>query len=232
MKATKAYTRDLAEAYDRRHFGGRSGQYILQRDVDALVSLIDPSPGVLVDIPSGTGVYVSALKKQGLTTIAADASWPMLEITGHRTLAPRVLCDIYHLPFKSQSLKTTTTIRLLSHFPKEQLPPMLKELSRVLKPQGRAIFDSFRWTPRRWPLLRHFIEQSYIYVIDDRAMQTIIEEAGLEIADIRCLYIFSPIWLRKLPLVLLRALVWVETLVPKPWRLRVFWAATPSERNV
>jgi len=228
VKASKAYSQDLADRYDYRHFGGASGQRILQRDTAALAALIGPAGGLILDIPSGTGVYTQALHERGYTLIAADASAPMLEITGRQSTAPRVLCDIYHLPFAERSLDTTVTLRLLSHFPKTQLLPMLQELRRAVKPGGRIIFDSFRWTPRRWPLFRRFVEQSFIYVIPDAEMQDLVEQAGLKTVAKQHLYLFSPIWLRKLPLLLVRGLELVEGLIPKSWRLRVFWAVTPE----
>lgn len=229
MRTSKAYSQDLVDQYDHKHFGGASGRVVLQRDINALVALTGPKPGPILDIPSGTGVYAQALHQRGYVIIAADASAPMLEITARRLQAPRVLCDIYHLPFKDSSVTTTTTLRLLSHFPQNQLLPMLQELRRVVSSGGRVVFDTFRWTPRRWPILRRFVEQSFIYVISDLEMERIIAEADLRVGNKLALYLFSPIWLRKLPLLVVHALSFLERLVPKAWRLRVFWAVTPDE---
>lgn len=230
MSQDRAYSKDLSELYDRRHFGGRSGQFILRRDCGALDMLLPPAPGRVLDVPCGTGVYTQHLAGRGYAVTAADASQPMLDITGRRqTGAATRLCSIHDLPFADASFDATVTLRLFSHFDRVETAQALAELRRVIRPGGRVIFDSFRWTPRRWPVLRRFVAQSYIYEIAPAEVETLIREAGLRVVGTEARYLFSPIWQRKLPYPMLRALTAVEKLLPDRWLLRTFWACTRDD---
>lgn len=226
-KANKAYNEDLAEVYDRRHFGGRSGQFILRKDCAALEALLLPAPGKILDIPCGTGIYTAQLVARGYTVIAADASEPMLEITAQRETGARTkLCSIHELPFDDNTFDATITLRLFSHFGRQDSLLALRELRRVIKTGGRIIFDSFRWTPRRWPLLRRFMAQDYIQEIAPSDVERLIREAGLRIVARETRYLFSPIWQRKLPYRVLKGLTALEARLPERWLLRTFWACT------
>ncbi len=227
MSTQKAYSQELAERYDRRHFGGRSGYYILQKDCAALAALLPPAPGRVLDIPCGTGVYTEQLVGLGYQVVAADASEPMLAIAaGRGTGAETRLCSIHDLPFDDNAFDATVTLRLFSHFTRQETLQGLRQLRRVIAPGGRVIFDSFRWTPRRWLLLRRFMAQSYIHEMAPAEVESLIQEAGLRKVAAETRYLFSPIWQRKLPYAVLRALTAVESRLPDRWRLRTFWACT------
>ena len=57
MRAPKAYTEALSQAYDERHFGGKSGQHILERDCSALWSLLDGTYSYVLDVPCLKGIH-------------------------------------------------------------------------------------------------------------------------------------------------------------------------------
>lgn len=229
--ADKAYAADLAERYDRVHFGGRSGRYILQKDCQALGLLLPPPPCRVLDIPCGTGIYAAELEELGYQIVAADASLPMLQLAGGRGLATRTLCDVNALPFEDNSLDAVITLRLFSHFDVAEMRRGLRELGRVIKPGGRVIFDSFRWTPRRWPLLRRFAAQNHIHEIAPGEVAAMVRSVGLQVVDTETRYLFSPIWQRKLPYPLLRALTVLESALPDRSLLRTFWACTKERAS-
>lgn len=229
MKAQKAYSEKLAERYDRRHFGGKSGYHILQKDHAALTRLLLPAPCRVLDVPCGTGAYTAQLVGDGYDVIAADASEPMLKITAERgTGATTKLCSIHDLPFPDDFFDVTLTLRLFSHFSAEETLRALCELRRIIRPGGRVVFDSFRWTPRRWPVLRRFVAQDYIHEMAPADVIPLISAAGLYTVTTETRYLFSPIWQRKLPLILLQPLTVIESQLPDRWLLRTFWACTKN----
>jgi len=226
MNASQAYSPTLAQSYNARHFGGASGQFILQKDVAAVLSLLPPPPAQVLDIPCGTGVYTSALRARNYQVIAADASWSMLRIAELPSGAAKLQANIMHLPLGPNSLDAVVILRLFSHFQPEAIEQSLKELRRIIKPGGHILFDSFRWTPRSWPLLRRFMTQDYIHTYSPAEIRGMIASADLQVKATTWRYLFSPIWQRKLPLPLLRGLTKIESALPQHWLLRTFWACT------
>ncbi|HNS52812.1 MAG TPA: class I SAM-dependent methyltransferase [Anaerolineae bacterium] len=227
MTTQKAYSQEQAEGYDDRHFGGRSGRHILARDCAALESLLAPPPGAVLDVPCGTGVYSAALVTHGYSVVAADASQPMLDLTTQRAAVDAaVLCDITHLPFPEGMFDAVTTLRLLSHFEVDGVARTLPELRRVIRPGGRVVFDTFRWTPRRWPVFRRILNPGHIHVLSHSEVQKLIREAGLTLVEARHMYLYSPLWQRRLPLPVLHVLEAVEKRLPSRWLLRTLWACT------
>lgn len=227
MTTEKAYSQELAERYDRRHFGGKSGHHVLQKDCAVLAALLPTAPSRVLDIPCGTGVYTQQLARLGYQMVATDASEPMLALTAQRRTGAAIgLCSIQDLPFEDNSFDAVVTLRLFSHFTPQETLQGLRQLRRVVRPGGRVIFDSFRWTPRRWPLLRGFVAQSHIHEIAPAEVEGLIKQAGLRIAASQTRYLFSPIWQRKLPYPLLRGLTALEAPLPDRWLLRTFWACT------
>jgi ubiquinone/menaquinone biosynthesis C-methylase UbiE len=188
---------------------------------------LDPPRGLILDVPCGTGIYSKAFNENGYDVVAADASLPMLERTGQRREdIPRVLCDISRLPFRGGAFDAVMTIRLFQHYPKDDVTRILHELRRAIKPGGRVIFDTFRWTPRRVPLFRWFLDKSEMYVLSHRDVEGMIQTAALRKVQGVSLYLFSPIWQRKLPLWVLWGLNALERITPQRWLLRTFWACT------
>jgi ubiquinone/menaquinone biosynthesis C-methylase UbiE len=192
-----------------------------------LEPLIGAPSALILDVPCGTGVYSSAFREKGYDVVAADASSSMLEVTDQRAPGTvRVQCDIGRLPFRESAFDAVLTIRLLSHCPREEVAGILVELKRAIRPDGRVVFDTFRWSPRKWPLLRRFLEESYIYVMSHNEVQEAITHSGLTKVDSHSLHLFSPLWQRKLPWWLLQGLVALERLLPQRWLLRTLWACT------
>ncbi len=71
-----------------------------------------------------------------------------------------------------------------------------------------------------------FVAQEHIHEIAPAQVERLIGEAGLRIVTVETRYLFSPIWQRKLPYGMLKALTAVETRLPDRWLLRTFWACT------
>lgn len=227
MKNHKVYSgAQLVEHYDDRHFGGSGGKFVFRKDRMALEHVMPSSPGLILDVPCGTGVYSQVLNEMGGDVIAADASKLMLEKTMQRQGdIPRVLCDANHLPFGEGVFDQVVTIRMFQHFPAQEVTGFLRELNRVARSDGLVIFDTFRWSPRRMRILKHFI-RGEVYVHSRPEVMQMIARAGLKNVLAVSLYLFSPIWYRKMPVWVLRGLDVLEKAIPARWRLRTLWACT------
>ena len=223
MTTRKAYTDPtLVDEYGGRHFGGAGGQYVVRKDCGIIADILAADPGMLLDVPCGTGVYSEEFKARGWRAVAADAALPMLrKAASERQGQLCVQCDANNLPFADATFDAIVTIRLFQHLTKLETTEILCELSRVLKPYGVLIFDTFGWTPRR--LLRR---KGEMHTYSPAAVRRMVAQAGLCVSQARASYLFSPLAYRRLPAAILRGLDFFERLLPDRWLLRTFWACT------
>jgi malonyl-CoA O-methyltransferase len=140
----------------RRSFGRAASRYTevaaLQREVEArlleqLGYLDDRQPQRVLDLGSGPGRAAAAMKKRWpkAEVIAVDAALPMLrEVPKHtRFWRPvrRVNADVSKLPFADQCVDVIFSSLCLQWL--DDLPAVLSEFRRVLRPEGLLLFSTF-----------------------------------------------------------------------------------------
>ncbi len=140
----------------RRSFGRAAAGYAevaaLQREVESrlleqLDYLDDRQPARILDLGSGPGRAAGAMKKRWpqAEVIAVDAALPMLRQVPRHTRfwrpVKRVCADVAHLPFADQSADVLFSSLCLQWV--EDLPAVLSEFRRVLRPEGLLLFSTF-----------------------------------------------------------------------------------------
>ena len=140
----------------RRAFGRAAPNYAavaaLQREVEArlleqLDDMQDRVPQRVLDLGSGPGRAAGAMKKRWpkAEVIALDAALPMLrEVPKHtRFWRPvrRVCADVSQLPFADQCTDVIFSSLCLQWL--DDLPAVLSEFRRVLRPEGLLVFSTF-----------------------------------------------------------------------------------------
>lgn len=140
----------------RRSFGRAASKYTevaaLQREVEArlleqLAYLDDRQPQRVLDLGSGPGRAAGAMKKRWpkAEVIAVDAALPMLrEVPKHTRFWRPVRCvnaDVSKLPFADQSTDLIFSSLCLQWL--DDLPAVLSEFRRVLRPDGLLLFSTF-----------------------------------------------------------------------------------------
>ena len=227
MTMHKAYiTKEHIEKYDQKHFGGRVGELIFNQECCVIDNFLDSSSGLFLDVPCGTGIYSSRFRKIGYKVIAADNSFPMLEIANARDdELNRLNSDVFYLPFPENCIDIILTVRLFQHFQKSMVLKILSELNRVMKPNGKLVFDTFRWSPKQMRFISRFFEgEMYVLSLDD--VEELIQSSGFEKIDSKSLHLYSPIRQRKLPYWFYLRINSLEKLLPQSWLLRTFWVCT------
>jgi ubiquinone/menaquinone biosynthesis C-methylase UbiE len=139
------FDRDAApylDAYERKIRDFRSS--ILQTRRGEVLRLVDQTPGRVLDIGSGPGVFTGELLKRGAECWVVDCSRNMLAAA--RMQGPdqngrgRVrfgIADVDSLPFRDASFRTVLCIGVLQYLSKEE--QALSELSRVTRPGGLVV---------------------------------------------------------------------------------------------
>ncbi len=126
------YERETAEGY----------QFRVRRE--KVLALVEDGKSV-VDIASGPGVMVQALRDKGCTVACVDAAPEMIARAKEEFPdVEAVVGDAYELPFEDSRFDIATAMGLIEYLEDEN--KFLKEASRILKPNGTLIITFPNYT--------------------------------------------------------------------------------------
>lgn len=115
----------------------------------------------VLDVGSGPGRDGIIIQASGLTVTCLDASEAMVRLSSERGLKS-VLGDFDHLPFADEEFDAVWAYTSLLHVPKSQVSQALREIWRVIKPDGilglgmiEGTIEEYRET-EKVPLTRWF----------------------------------------------------------------------------
>lgn len=153
----------------------------------------------VLDVGCGAGFLSNELAKQGLQVTGVDLSEESLKVAAkydHTKTVSYQAADAYHLPFADQSFDVLTAMDFLEHV--ENPDQIIKEFSRVLKPNGIFIFHTFnrnplaylviiklvewlvRNTPKHLHVLHLFIKPKELSQYCDQASMTVQQMVGIK----------------------------------------------------
>jgi len=207
--------------YDRRRFGSPSGEWVNNREIAAVLALLPPG-GQILDLGCGTGRLSRQLVARNYKVILLDSSDAMLARAVPAVGAPAILADAFALPFAPSAFDAVVALRLAFHF--TDLAGLLASVSHALRPGGRFVFDTYRWSPRALVALAAQQWGGKVHAHSASAVQRAADKAELRLATSTPCFLFSPYVYRLLPLTVVQILARVEELVPESGRARVFWS--------
>lgn len=118
------------------------------------IDSLSVGPGTTVlDLGCGTGDLARELRGRGVSTIGTDLSLGMLEAAPEAF--PRVQCDAADLSIRGGSVDGVTCGFALRNF--TDLPAVLDELARVLRPGGRIALLDVAEPPRALMRIGHSV---------------------------------------------------------------------------
>jgi len=143
-KNVESHFSRMAEGYDR-WFKAPLGQYVDRRERETVISLLKPNPEELIlDIGTGTGVYLMEAARRGATVVGLDISTEMLRILskklgedGEQVRISLVLADAESLPFKGQTFHKAISNTTLEFLPSPERA--LSEARRILISGGSLV---------------------------------------------------------------------------------------------
>jgi ubiquinone/menaquinone biosynthesis C-methylase UbiE len=130
------YYDKLAEKYDSDRFENTYGKFIDFQERRILDRLLANKKETILDLACGSGRFMN------YANVGVDASEEMLKIANDKF--PEKLfhkSDAEHIPIPDNTFDTIITFHFFMHLDKEKVQNILKECYRVLKPNGRIIFD-------------------------------------------------------------------------------------------
>jgi SAM-dependent methyltransferase len=210
----------VVAGYDQKRFGGASGAWVNEREITAVLNLL-PSAGRVLDLGCGTGRLSQRLVAGGYDVVLLDASDAMLARAVPAVGAPAVLADAFALPFAAASFDAVAGLRIAFHF--ANVAGLVESVERVLRPGGRFVFDTYRWSPRAIVALAGKQWGGKVHVHTVATVEEAAKRCGLRIVDRDSCFLFSPYVYRLLPLTAVHVLSGAEQRLPAFIRLRDFW---------
>jgi ubiquinone/menaquinone biosynthesis C-methylase UbiE len=188
----------------RRIFSERAAAYTTSathRDPQVLAWLVERAQPQAdwraLDIATGTGHTAFALAPHVREVVALDLTPAMLDEA--RTLAAErgitnvrfIIGDAHELPFDDASFQLVTCRRAPHHF--NDLPRALREMRRVLVPNGRLVIDDRSVPEDDWiDAIMHELDtlhdRSHVRQYRPSAWRRLLENAGFEVDSVE-LYI-------------------------------------------
>ena len=89
----------------------------------------------LLDLGAGNGIYAKYFKDKGIDVSCIDLSEEMINLCLKKELKAKVM-DFYDLKFDESSFDIVWSLNTLLHVSKENIEKVLKQIKKVLKPNG------------------------------------------------------------------------------------------------
>lgn len=116
-------------------------------------------PNQILDVGCGGGFLSNALAESGFKVIGLDASPESLRVAkahDNTNSVQYIEADAYKMPFPDQSFDVITAMDFLEHVEDPTL--VVKEVSRLLKPDGIFIFHTFNRNILAYVVIIKFVE--------------------------------------------------------------------------
>ncbi len=120
-----------------RHWRGKNGLRTI-----VLRLLGDVSDKIVLDAGCGDGWYTAKIADQARQTIGIDFSERSVGFA--RLIVPQATFEvgsITNIPLPPESVDALVSIQVIEHLPPDQVVQAVKELARVLRPNGTAIIS-------------------------------------------------------------------------------------------
>jgi SAM-dependent methyltransferase len=94
----------------------------------------------ILDVGCGTGRWVRRYQELGFHATGVDATLGMLRVAREcGTAAPLAVGEAYRLPFPDARFDSVSDITVIQHIPPSLQPKALREMMRVIRPDGHLI---------------------------------------------------------------------------------------------
>lgn len=124
----------------KTYFGEKASLYDIGRDVEekwrreheAVKGYLQDATGIVLDIPVGTGRFLSLYRSLGLTCIGMDVSAEMMVQAHAKDREAEIrFGDIHDIPLADKSVETVVCIRLLTLIDTPDIGQAMAEMARV-----------------------------------------------------------------------------------------------------
>lgn len=170
--------------YDREYYTAKKGEYRiayvesyfgkafhrLLNFMRALVIKIFLNPKTCLDVGSGTGEFVSSLRKLGIDAKGIDISKVAIEIADPKIKPYLKEGDITNIPYPDNSFDLVLTFDVMEHVERSKIKKSAEETVRV---SNKFIYHKIYTRENAWVTLFHKEDFSHVSVFSKRYWQNI-----------------------------------------------------------
>lgn len=135
----------MAQDLTRQYYDLHAGEYFNATRGVRLGHLWDiltrelPPQALILDLGCGSGRDLRYFSQKGFRVVGIDYSNNLLKLAKNFSNQPVVLGDITHLPFEDNAFDAVWAIGSLLHISHKRLPPVLRQIHRILKPNAQFL---------------------------------------------------------------------------------------------
>ncbi len=130
------YYDQLAKSYDDDRFNNSYGKFIDQQERCFLDKILTNKTEIILDLACGSGRLLN------YATLGTDASPNMIEIAQQKFKNKQLsISDAEKTDFEDNSIDSIICFHFFMHLDQEKIDRILLECKRILKENGRIIFD-------------------------------------------------------------------------------------------
>lgn len=130
------YYDEIAKIYDDNRFNNAYGSFIDNQERKILDKMLSNSNEIILDLACGSGRLLNYAK------FGSDASQKMIDIAKLKYKNKDIyLCDAEKTNFEANSIDTIISFHFFMHLNQGKIDKVLDECNRILKENGRIIFD-------------------------------------------------------------------------------------------
>jgi ubiquinone/menaquinone biosynthesis C-methylase UbiE len=179
-KVQAAYDQIVVEYAKRNHFHMAA---ILVSLAKGLVTYVGQN-GRIIDVGCGTGRDMAWFEAQSLAVTGLDLSTGMLAYARDQVLGDLCAMNMCILGFRDEYFDGAWCCASLLHVPKVQAPNALREIYRIMKPNGMLVLSIQKGDAEGWETdYRYFVER-YIARYQLVEMENMLSENGFFVRDI------------------------------------------------
>lgn len=131
-----SYYNKIAKIYDQDRFNNTYGRFIDHQERKILNKMLRNKNGIVLDLACGSGRLLN------YANFGIDASIEMVKIAKEKFPDKIIeISDAELTSFESNSMDTIISFHFFMHLNEEKIKKILLECNRILKPNGRIIFD-------------------------------------------------------------------------------------------
>lgn len=154
-----------------------------EEEMEGFKKLVKVKSGELVlDVATGTGIFLIEMAKDGAICYGIDASPKMLEQLRRKikqqglesNVKEIYVCEADKLPYRDDFFDWVTCIGMLEYYSIEYAETVLNEIRRVLKPGEKCFIDIVD------PVNKEAQSRDYVYKYDLKAFGNMTDKIGFE----------------------------------------------------